>query len=184
MKKIIIQACNPCAAVEFVFALNPFWLHDLDIHPRMRTFLFCDTWGDPIKTEIEIPDDVVLRYADRSSSFADFRDTNPKLCATISLKIGIFDDPVKIARRQYPHTGKMVYPESGQTHIVELELELDGIWTSWDDAQRPDCPSFDDEPTCTNAPQYVGQSHAPETMRLKVAQSMESPIKPRSNDDG
>lgn len=179
MQKIIIKPQNACAAAEFVFAVNPFWLRDLDmneIHFRRPEWLFLDAiTGETIKVEINVdPKRVYLRYAE-----------GPILHHEGEMKITWWEDAVTIVRRMYPLTSTFaeragIDKKRKQIVKFELELPLDGIWATWEDAQRPDCPSFDDR-ACTCAPQICGRYSPKETVHMVVAQSMEPPLTPEAD---
>lgn len=107
--KIEIKVKNPCAAVRFFNALNPFMFHDDDLTSfvqKHHQFLFMDLkTGDPIFVAVDLPESVFFQRGELAICFEQ-KSTDP------------------VARYEFAVAG---VPLPIVEHILELEaIRIDG----------------------------------------------------------
>lgn len=71
--KIEIKVKNPCAAVRFFNALNPFMFHDDDLTSfvqKHRQFLFMDLkTGNPVFVTVDLPESIYFQHDELALGF-------------------------------------------------------------------------------------------------------------------
>lgn len=93
--KIEIKVKNPCAAVKFFNALNPFMFHDDDLPSfvqKHRQFLFMDfKTGDPVFVTVDLPESVFFQRDKLALGF-EKESPNPR----VRYRAKIANEPIPI----------------------------------------------------------------------------------------